>query len=138
MTISTPTLASDSTHNPFINRETSVLTFNRRVLNMALNTNYPLLERLRYLCISSSNLDEFFEIRYASLVELTKDPDARTKPDGMRPKDAIELVNASAHQLADAQYQALETPNSNANIDVIEHRTCPRTNLSSQSMQQMQ
>lgn len=108
MTISTSTPTTDTTHNHFINRETSVLAFNRRVLNMALNADYPLLERLRYLCISSSNLDEFFEIRYASLVELTKDPDARTKPDGMRPKDAIELVNNSAHQLVDAQYQALQ------------------------------
>ena len=108
MTSSTHILTSDAAHNPFINRETSVLAFNRRVLDMALNPQFPLLERLRYLCISSSNLDEFFEIRYASLVELTKDPDARTKPDGMRPKDAIELVNSNAHQLVDAQYDALQ------------------------------
>lgn len=100
--------AIDAMQNPFINRETSVLEFNRRVLNMALNTSFPLLERLRYLCISSSNLDEFFEIRYASLLELTKDPDARTKPDGMRPKDAIELVNESAHKLVAAQYETLQ------------------------------
>lgn len=101
-------LISETTHNPFINRETSVLAFNRRVLEMALNTEYPLLERLRYLCISSSNLDEFFEIRYASLLELTKDPDARTKPDGMRPQDAIQLVNEAAHSLVSAQYETLQ------------------------------
>ncbi len=98
----------DTTYNPFINREISVLAFNRRVLAMALNERYPLLERLRYLCISSSNLDEFFEIRYASLLELAKDPDARTKPDGIRPNDAITQVNETAHRLVDDQYDALQ------------------------------
>lgn len=96
------------TYNPFINRETSVLAFNRRVLAMAKDDSVPLLERLRYLCISSSNLDEFFEIRYASLLELTKDPDARTKPDGMRPNDAIALVNETAHALVADQYETLQ------------------------------
>jgi polyphosphate kinase len=75
---------------------------------MAFNEQFPLLERLRYLCISSSNLDEFFEIRYASLLELAKDPDARTKPDGMRPIDAIALVNETAHKLVNDQYDALQ------------------------------
>jgi polyphosphate kinase len=98
----------DTSYNPFINRETSVLAFNRRVLSMALNSDFPLLERLRYLCISSSNLDEFFEIRYASLLELAKDPDARTKPDGMRPNDALTIVNEVAHTLVDDQYQTLQ------------------------------
>ncbi len=100
--------AIDTSYNPFINRETSVLAFNRRVLSMASNERFPLLERLRYLCISSSNLDEFFEIRYASLLELAKDPDARTKPDGMRPLDAIALVNETAHKLVNDQYDALQ------------------------------
>jgi polyphosphate kinase len=100
--------AIDTSYNPFINRETSVLAFNRRVLSMAFNEQFPLLERLRYLCISSSNLDEFFEIRYASLLELAKDPDARTKPDGMRPIDAIALVNETAHKLVNDQYDALQ------------------------------
>lgn len=93
---------------PFINRETSVLAFNRRVLALALNDSLPLLERLRFLCISSSNLDEFFEIRYASLLELAKDPDARTKPDGMRSLDAIDAVSETAHQLVDDQYRTLQ------------------------------
>jgi polyphosphate kinase len=100
--------AIDKSYNPFINRETSVLAFNRRVLSMAFNEQFPLLERLRYLCISSSNLDEFFEIRYASLLELAKDPDARTKPDGMRPVDAIALVNETAHKLVNDQYDTLQ------------------------------
>lgn len=107
--MTTPTCSAiDTSHNPFINRETSVLAFNRRVLSMASNDRFPLLERLRYLCISSSNLDEFFEIRYASLLELAKDPDARTKPDGMRPLDAIALVNETAHKLVNDQYDTLQ------------------------------
>jgi polyphosphate kinase len=109
MIMNTPTChAIEPNYNPFINREISVLAFNRRVLTMALNNTYPLLERLRYLCISSSNLDEFFEIRYASLLELAKDPDARTKPDGMRPTDALALVNETAHKLVDDQYDTLQ------------------------------
>ncbi len=94
--------------NPFINREVSVLAFNRRVLAMALDESFPLLERLRFLCISSSNLDEFFEIRYASLLELSKDPHARTKPDGMRPQETIEAVHEAAHQLVNDQYDILQ------------------------------
>ena len=107
MTISTHTLATDTTHNPFINRETSVLAFNRRVLNMALNPNYPLLERLRYLCISSSNLDEFFEIRVAGMMEqLTLGNESRT-PDGLTPKQVLDQISKTAHAAIERQYRIL-------------------------------
>jgi polyphosphate kinase len=52
-----------------LNRERAILQFNRRVLAQAQRSNVPLLERLRYVCIVSSNLDEFFEVRFADYIE---------------------------------------------------------------------
>ena len=60
--------ASDTLTDTLLNRELSLLAFNRRVLAQAEDTGIPLLERLKYLCIVSSNLDEFFEVRIASLI----------------------------------------------------------------------
>ena len=91
----------------YINRERSLLEFNRRVLAQASNIEVPVLERLKYLCISSSNMDEFFEVRMASLYELEKDPAARTKPDDMAPCDAIEMLSQVAHELVEEQYHTL-------------------------------
>jgi polyphosphate kinase len=91
----------------YINRERSLLEFNRRVLAQAKNPDIPLLERLKYLCISSSNMDEFFEVRLASLYELKNDPAARTKPDDLVPQEAINMLSAVAHDLVEEQYHTL-------------------------------
>ena len=60
-----------------LNRERAILEFNRRVLAQAQRADVPLLERLRYLCIVSSNLDEFFEVRFADYIEATRQPGHR-------------------------------------------------------------
>ena len=81
-----------------LNRERSVLEFNRRVLAQADRDDVPLLERLRYVTIVSSNLDEFFEVRYADYVEA-----ARTGKDAS-PAD-LEAVADAAHELIASQYE---------------------------------
>jgi len=91
----------------YINREVSILEFNSRVLAQAMRDDVPLLERLKFLCISSSNMDEFFEVRLASLIELSKSPTARTVPDGMVPSDAVEMLHQVAHGLVAEQYRVL-------------------------------
>ena len=61
-----------------LNRERAILEFNRRVLAQARRDDVPLLERLRYVCIVSSNLDEFFEVRFADYLEAAKKPNSGT------------------------------------------------------------
>jgi polyphosphate kinase len=89
----------------FLNRELMALAFNRRVLAQAEDTGVPLLERLKYLAIVSSNLDEFFEIRFAGLKEQIKAGSNTTGPDGMTPGDAIQRIAAETHAIVDRQYQ---------------------------------
>jgi polyphosphate kinase len=99
---------TDSNAEPrFINREASLLEFNRRVLALAGRTDIPLLERLKFLCISSSNMDEFFEVRLAGILELTRNPIARTVPDMMHPGDAVRMLHEAAHHLVTEQYRVL-------------------------------
>lgn len=91
----------------YINRELSLLAFNKRVLAQARDESVPLLERLNYLCISCSNLDEFFEVRVASVIQMaTIDPKA-IGADGLTPNEQLELISTHAHQLVDEQYQVL-------------------------------
>ena len=91
----------------FLNRELSLLAFNRRVLAQAEDTSVPLLERLRFLCILSSNLDEFFEIRVAGLKEQIRFSSTSAGPDGILPKQAFAMVSQQAHDLVAQQYALL-------------------------------
>jgi len=90
----------------FLNRELSQLAFNRRVLAQAENPAIPLLERLKYLCIASSNIDELFEVRIASLL-------ANNHIDGEKIEEtpalaaALEVASTECHQLVERQYQVL-------------------------------
>ena len=76
---------SDHKLNLFLNRETSWIEFNRRVLEEAQDPKNPLLERLRFFCIFQSNLDEFFMVRVASLQHLTQQGDNNPDPSGLTP-----------------------------------------------------
>lgn len=89
----------------FINRELSLLEFNRRVLDQAKDERIPLLERLKFLCISSSNLDEFFEIRVAGTQQMADAPSPQRGPDGMSPQELLVAISLRAHGLVEEQYR---------------------------------
>jgi polyphosphate kinase len=91
----------------YINRELSQLAFNRRVLNQAEDRRLPLLERLKFLCISSTNLDEFFEIRVAGLKQRFEISAAPAGPDNLSPSEVLDQIANSTEQLVAAQYQLL-------------------------------
>lgn len=90
-----------------LNRELGVLEFNRRVLAQAADPNVPLLERLRFLCIVSSNLDEFFEVRVAGIKEQIKLNLPASGPGGKPPRELLQLICRAAHELVADQYQLL-------------------------------
>ncbi|WP_284155221.1 polyphosphate kinase 1 [Sulfuricystis thermophila] len=91
----------------FLNRELSLLAFNRRVLAQAADARVPLLERLRFLCIVSSNLDEFFEIRVAGIKEQIKLKSSITGADRRTAQEVFRLVTREAHRLIEEQYALL-------------------------------
>jgi polyphosphate kinase len=91
----------------FINREISALEFNQRVLAQAQDVRTPLLERLRFLCISSSNLDEFFEIRVSGLKELKELGSNAAGPDGLAIDEQLAAVHKRAMHLVHDQYACL-------------------------------
>ena len=91
----------------FINRELSLLEFNGRVLAQAEIEQIPLLERLNYLCIASSNLDEFYEVRVAGVLQMaTLDPTS-VAADGLTPLDQLTAISEKSHQLVADQYRIL-------------------------------
>lgn len=96
---------SQSTH--ILCREMSLLAFNRRVLAQAQDERVPLLERLRYLCIVSSNLDEFFEVRIAYLKREQKARPGLLLDSGLTPDETIAATTQEAHAIIREQYQVL-------------------------------
>jgi polyphosphate kinase len=88
----------------FINRELSWLAFNRRVLEEASDQNNPLLERLKFLSISASNLDEFFEVRVASLVQQIEDGYNEGAADGLTLMEERDRISRETHDFVDEQY----------------------------------
>lgn len=91
----------------YINRELSLLEFNRRVLAQAADTTLPILERLRFLCISCTNLDEFFEIRVASFKQLFEIDAPAQGPDELTPGQILAEIRKQTLVLIERQYQLL-------------------------------
>nr|WP_040577104.1 polyphosphate kinase 1 [Methylophaga lonarensis] len=91
----------------YLNRELSLLEFNWRVLQQALDPDVPLLERLNYLCISSTNLDEFFEVRVAGLIQQIEIGDPYLEADQITAQEALKLISQRAHELVEEQYSVL-------------------------------
>jgi len=99
-------MARISLDNPeyFLNRDTSWLAFNRRVLEEADDEDNPLLERLKFLSISASNLDEFFEVRVAAMMQQIEDGYNEAGPDGLTLTEKRDTLNKLTHEFVDDQY----------------------------------
>ena len=88
----------------YFNRHESWLAFNRRVLEEALDENNPLLERVKFLAITASNLDEFVEVRVAGLLQQVEHGNQLTGPDGLSPEEQLQRLARELHSFVDAQY----------------------------------
>ena len=88
----------------FFNRELSWLRFNQRVLDEACNTHVPLLDRLNFLAITASNLDEFFMVRVGQLTLLAADGITKTDPAGHTPADQLALIAGRVRRMVEDQY----------------------------------
>src|SRR5919198_1073393 len=101
----------DLPEDRFLDREESWLRFNQRVLELAEDSNLPLLERVRFLAIFASNLDEFFMVRVAGLTRRMATGLAVQAPSGREPREVLERIAVVAHQL------------------MVEHATCFRDEI---------
>jgi polyphosphate kinase len=101
-----PTHSSPSTAAPvYFNRELSWLAFNRRVLEQAQSDRHPLIERVRFLAITSSNLDEFFQIRVAGLMQQRDAGVVEPGPDGLDPRQQLKQIRTCVDALVEDQYR---------------------------------
>ena len=91
----------------FFNRELSWLEFNARVLSEAFRDEYPLLERFKFLCITSTNFDEFFMVRVAGVKRTILNGIDFQCPSGISPEELLTLISKKSHDLVDAQYSYL-------------------------------
>jgi len=91
----------------YLNRELSLLCFTRRVLELARDPEIPLLERVRFLCISCTNLDEFFEVRVASVRQRLQHGATQAGTDGLTPIATLEAIRDAVSELVQAQYRVL-------------------------------
>ncbi len=89
------------------NRLISLLEFNRRVLEQAKDPSVPLLERLKFLCILSTNMDEFFEIRLAGVKQRAELGSVQTEADGRSPQEVLRATGTVAHEIVHEQYRVL-------------------------------
>ena len=101
--------SEDGSYSPssYINRDFSLLQFHLRVLAQAASPRHPLLERLFFLIIFSSNIDEFFEIRVAGIMQKLNLGDVSTSVHGMRPSEILNEISAITHDAIDEQYRIL-------------------------------
>src|SRR5579864_2825749 len=95
-----------TSENPrlFFNRHLSWMQFNRRVLEEALDPKNPLLERVKFLAITASNLDEFMEVRVAGLLQQAEQGRGEAGPDGLSPQEVLTQLSASIHDFVKDQY----------------------------------
>ncbi len=85
----------------FINRELSWLEVNQRVMEEALDSTNPLLERLKFFCIANSNLDEFFEVRIAGLKQQIESAVVKRSLDGRTPTETYQAASLRIHRMVD-------------------------------------
>src|SRR5271163_3371925 len=88
----------------FFNRHLSWLQFNRRVLEEALDASNPLLERVKFLAITASNLDEFVEVRLAGLLQQAEQGKGEAGPDGLEPREALTQLATAIQEFVKDQY----------------------------------
>lgn len=125
--VASPATAPDGPER-FINRELSWLDFNRRVVEEAENERHPLLERLRFVSISASNLDEFYSVRVAGLIGQAKAGVTQLSPDGRTPGQQLVEIEGRAQALIEAQQRAWFTLRGqlhDAGIEVCDARALP-------------